>query len=218
MNATQAQSRYLVTLPPGQAAVFSDGMDFPVLVKVKDGTERELASPALTAGPREVVSPRSVTCGGECTLRPCTLRDMRAGQRVLGELPWVVLWAELGVLAHLTGWPVPVPVPATLAALRERSPRAAHCALSHAVDAAVAVFQESGQIMRPVALAAHVAEVLLARADRGEWRCLPDEPEWLLSGERLAGGLTLAAGPAGGLLDAFIDCQWPQRFLPREEA
>ena len=28
MNATPRQSRYLVTLPPGQAAVFSDGMDF----------------------------------------------------------------------------------------------------------------------------------------------------------------------------------------------
>ena len=41
MNATPRQSRYLVTLPPGQAAVFSDGMDFPVLVQVKDGTERE---------------------------------------------------------------------------------------------------------------------------------------------------------------------------------
>ena len=220
MNATQAQSRYLVTLPPGQAAVFSDGMDFPVLVKIKDGTERELASPAVTADPRRVVSPRSATCGGECALRPCTLRDMRAGQRVLVDLPWVVLWAELGVLAHLTGWPVPVPVPATLAALRERSPRVAHCALSHAVDAAVAVFQRAGhgEIVRPAALAAHVMEVLLARADRDEWRCLPDEPEWLQSGERLAGGLTLTAGPAGELLDAFIDCQWPRRFLPREEA
>ena len=37
MNATPRQSRYLVTLPPGQAAVFADGMDFPVLVQVKDG-------------------------------------------------------------------------------------------------------------------------------------------------------------------------------------
>ena len=32
MNASPSQSRYLVTLPPGQAAVFSDGMDFPILV------------------------------------------------------------------------------------------------------------------------------------------------------------------------------------------
>ena len=38
MNASPSQSRYLVTLPPGQAAVFSDGMDFPILVRVTDGS------------------------------------------------------------------------------------------------------------------------------------------------------------------------------------
>jgi hypothetical protein len=139
---------------------------------------------------------------------------MRAGQRVLGELPWTGLWAELAVLAHLTGWPVPVPVPAALAALRALPPRVAQCALSHAIDAAVAAH---GEIVRPRALAAHVAEVLEARAYRDEWRCLPDEPEWLLSGERTPGALTLPAGHAGELLDAFIECQWPRRFLPREE-
>lgn len=46
INATPAQSRYLVTIPPGQAAAFADGMDFPVLIKVKDGTRRERAQPA----------------------------------------------------------------------------------------------------------------------------------------------------------------------------
>ena len=139
MNATPHQSRYLVTLPPGQAAVFSDGMDFPVLVKVKDGTEREAASPAPTADARTVVRPRSGTCGGECMARPCTLREMRGGQRALDGVPWVRLWAELAVLAHLTGWPMPVPTPAALAALREQPARLAQCAASHAVDAAVAV-------------------------------------------------------------------------------
>ena len=104
-----AQSRYLVTLPPGQAAVFSDGMDFPVLVKIKDGTEREAASPVPTADARTVVHPRSGTCGSECAARPCTLREMRRGQRALDDLPWLRQWAELAVLAHLTGWPVPVP-------------------------------------------------------------------------------------------------------------
>jgi hypothetical protein len=145
---------------------------------------------------------------------------MLAGQRLLAELPWAGLWAQLAVLAHLTGWPVPVPLPGTLAALRDAPPRVAHCALSQAVDAAVAVFQKAGhgQIVRPAALAVHVAEALLARADRDEWRCPPDEPEWLLPAERPARALTLAAGAAGELLDAFIDCQWPRRFLPREQA
>ena len=44
MNMTDAQSRYLVTLPPGQAAVFTDGMDFPVLAVMPDGTRREAAT------------------------------------------------------------------------------------------------------------------------------------------------------------------------------
>ena len=116
MNATPRQSRYLVTLPPGQAAVFSDGMDFPVLVRVKDGSEREVASTAPTADARTVVRARSGSCGSECLARPCTLREMRMGQRLLDDVPLIRLWAELAVLAHLTGWPMPVPVPDALAA------------------------------------------------------------------------------------------------------
>ena len=57
MNATPSQSRYLVTLPPGRAAAFADGMDFPVLVQVEDGTERERASPASTSDSRTLVRP-----------------------------------------------------------------------------------------------------------------------------------------------------------------
>jgi uncharacterized protein len=218
MNATPAQSRYLVTLPPGQAAVFTDGMDFPVLVRIKDGTEREAASPAPTADARTVVHPRSGTCGSECTARPCTLRELRYGQRALDELPWVRQWAELAVLAHLTGWPVPVPTPAALAALRARPARLAQCALAHAVDAAVAV---RPVIARPAALAAHVAAALGARAERSEWRCRPDEPEWLLGAavtEDVALGVVRPSvlevtGTLDGLPDVFIDCQWPSEYL-----
>src|SRR6202020_416838 len=49
MNASPSQSRYLVTLPPGQAAVFSDGMDFPILVRVADGSPREAGPPVPAA-------------------------------------------------------------------------------------------------------------------------------------------------------------------------
>jgi DNA helicase HerA-like ATPase len=220
MNATPHQSRYLVTLPPGQAAVFSDGMDFPVLVKVKDGTEREAASPAPTADARTVVRPRSGTCGGECMVRPCTLREMRGGQRALDGVPWVRLWAELAVLAHLTGWPMPVPTPAALAALREQPARLAQCAASHAVDAAVAVRPRIG---RPTAFAVHVAAAIRTRAERSEWWCQPDEPEWLLGAEvteDVVFGVVRpsaleAAGTMDALPEAFVDCQWPASYLPR---
>jgi hypothetical protein len=221
MNATPQQSRYLVTLPPGQAAVFCDGMDLPVLVKVKDGTEREAASPAPTADARGVVRPRSGTCGAECTARPCTLREMRGGQQALDVLPWVRLWAEVTVLAHLTGWPMPVPTPAALAALLAQPARLAQCAVSHAIDAAVAV---RPGIARPTALAAHVAAAIRARAERGEWRCLPEEPEWLLGTElteNVVFGVVRpsaleAARAADMLREAFIDCQWPAVYLAGE--
>ncbi len=48
MNMTQAQNRFLVTLNPGEAAVFTDGMDFPLLTRMPDGTAREAA--ALVSG------------------------------------------------------------------------------------------------------------------------------------------------------------------------
>ena len=34
---------------------------------------------------------------------------------------------------------------------------------------------------------------------------------------RIAVALTVAAGPRGELLELFIDCHWPRRFLAREE-
>ncbi|MGH3297825.1 MAG: ATP-binding protein [Trebonia sp.] len=219
MNATPQQSRYLVTLPPGQAAVFTDGMDFPVLVKVEDGTEREAASPPRTADARAVVRSRSGSCGGECAARPCTLREMRGGQRLLDTVSWVRLWSELAVLAHLTGWPMPVPTPAALAALRAQPVRVAECAASHALDAAVAA---RPGIARPASLAAHVAAAIRARAARSAWLCLPDEPEWLLGTEVTDDVVFGVARPsaleAAGTLDSlsenFIDCLWPSGYLP----
>ncbi|MGD0705968.1 MAG: ATP-binding protein [Trebonia sp.] len=232
MNATPAQSRYLVTLPPGQAAVFSDGMDFPILAQIKDGTEREVASPALTSDARTVVHPRSVTCGTECQGRPCTLRDMRAAQRALDAVGWVRPWAELAVLAHLTGWPLPAPKPVTLAALTALPSRVRQCALSHAVDAAVASratatvvtgVVAAPAIADPATLAAHTHAAITAWVERTEWLCQPDEPRWRLAGavtEDLAFGgaypsVIEGAGPLPDLLDGFIDCRWPLRYLKR---
>jgi uncharacterized protein len=229
MNATPQQSRYLVTLPPGQAAVFSDGMDFPVLVQIKDGTEREAASSAPTADARSLVRPRSASCGGECTARPCSLREMRHGQRLLEEIAWLPAWAELAVLAHLTGWPMPVPAPEALAGLRALPSRSVQCAVSHAVEAAVAVRPGTA---RPAGLAGHAADAVRARVSRGEWRCLPDEPAWLLTGavteEAAFGVVRPSVLERSGVLDGtgalagpggpFIDCLWPAKYLSRPVA
>ncbi|RKS68747.1 DNA helicase HerA-like ATPase [Actinomadura pelletieri DSM 43383] len=133
MNITDAQSRFLVTLTPGEGAVFTDGMDYPHLVRMPDGSHLEKAAPV--ASPRALVGPRSGTCGSDCRDTPCTLRDMRAAQRAVADRPELVLWAELAAAAHLTGWGPPKPDVSVLDGL---PPRLRDCALSHAVDAAVA--------------------------------------------------------------------------------
>jgi uncharacterized protein len=180
MNMTPAQNRFLVTLKPGEAAVFADGMDFPLLVQMPDGTGREAATEAVTATPAGVVRPRSITCGADCVGRPCTLRDMRVAQRGLDEYPAIRLWTELSVVAHLTGWPMPVPRTELLSLLQVMPSRLRDCAISHGVDAALAVRVPviAGRVS-PVGLASHVSTAIRSRIARGSWLCQREEPKWL---------------------------------------
>ncbi len=180
MNMTQAQNRFLVTLKPGEAAVFADGMDYPLLAQMPDGTSREAAAQAATATPAGVVRTRSVTCGADCAGRPCTLRDMRVAQRALDEYPAIRLWTELSVVAHLTGWPMPVPRTALLSLLQLMPSRLRDCAISHGVDAAVSIRVPviAGRVS-PVGLASHVSTAIRSRIARGSWLCQREEPKWL---------------------------------------
>ncbi len=180
MNMTQAQNRFLVTLKPGEAAVFADGMDFPLLAQMPDGTSREAAAQATTATPAGVVRSRSITCGADCFGRPCTLRDMRVAQRALEEYPAIRLWAELSVLAHLVGWPMPVPRTVLLSLLQMMPSRLRDCALSHGVDAALGVRVPviAGRVS-PVGLASHVSTAIRSRVSRESWLCQREEPKWL---------------------------------------
>ena len=190
MNMTDAQSRYLVTLPPGQAAVFTDGMDYPVLAAMPDGTGREAAAVPATQSPAGLVSPRSGTCGPDCLASPCTLRDMRSAQRLLAGQPGLVLWAEVAVLAHLTGWLMPVPAAGSelagqVAALSLARPR--DCAVSHAVDAAVAARASTFTArVSPGALASHVAAALRRWITDAGRECSFPEPQWLAPAFRWA--------------------------------
>ena len=140
----------------------------------------EAAGEAATATPAAVVRPRSITCGADCASRPCTLRDMRVAQRALDEYPPVRLWTELSVLAHLTGWPMPVPRTALLSLLQMMPSRLRDCALSHGVDAALAVrVPVIAARVSPVGLASHVSTAIRARIARGSWLCQREEPRWL---------------------------------------
>ncbi|GLY81614.1 ATP-binding protein [Actinoallomurus iriomotensis] len=178
MNITDAQSQFLVTLRPGEGAVFTDGMDYPHLARMPDGTAVETTRAARTTSPAVLVDPRSTTCGTDCHASPCTLRDMRTAQRVLTDHPQVVLWAELATAAHLSGWGSPVPAPAILDALRALPGRLRDCALSHAVDGAVAA-RASAIAARsdPGRLADHLVATMRGRLNGGPV-CTGEEPEW----------------------------------------
>jgi uncharacterized protein len=180
MNLTDDQSAYLVTLTPGEAAVHADGMDYPLLTRMPDGTARETSQPAPTASPAGLITSRSPTCGPACATAPCTLRQIRAAQRAATTDPRITLWAELSVLAHLTGWLMPMPGPALSAALAATGPRLRDCALSHAVDAAVAARTPvtAARLGGP-ALAVHVTAAMHTAAGENRWLCGQHEPQWL---------------------------------------
>jgi hypothetical protein len=186
-------------------------------------------------GPAAVASPRSVTCGADCAARPCTLRDMRSAQRALERDPGIVLWAEVAVLAHLTGWPTPIPQVPLLDLLRAMPARLRDCALSHAVDAAVASRTPviSARVS-PIGLASHVGDAMRDRLVSGTWTCEKDEPQWLAPaspGAQRAVAFGLATPSAieratgasvtdgdfepqvAGHLEQFVDCRWPLLYL-----
>jgi hypothetical protein len=204
MNITDSQSQYLVTLPPGEAAVFTDGMDYPVLARMPDGTTRETSTPAVTASAAGLVTPRSGSCGPDCHQQPCTLRDMHAAGRILSAIPGITVWAEYSVLGHLTGWHMPVPAPALRARLGQLPTRLRDCALAHATDTAVASrLPVIASRASPAALAAHVTGAMRAGLDHRRWACEPDEPQYLAPAcqwaavlEELA--LAQQADPTGG--------------------
>jgi DNA helicase HerA-like ATPase len=117
MNLDEDQSRQVVSLRPGVAAVFADGMDRPLRIRVPygGGRERAITDPALQAPP-PIHGRRSAACGPTCTAgRACTLLEIRQAD-LLASSPddaWLRVWAEALVLAHLTNRPLPR-VPALL--------------------------------------------------------------------------------------------------------
>jgi uncharacterized protein len=201
MNLHEAQSEYLVTLRPGEAAIHSDGMDYPLLARMPDGTERETLTPASTAPPDTVISRRSLTCGTDCTARPCTLGQMRAAQRATITDRRLTLWAELTVVAHLTGWEMPRPAPAFTEALRATGTRLRDCALAHATDAAItARIPAISTTISPGDLAAHAVAAMRQVITDGTPGCADEEPQFLAPPYRwmLVRGALRAADPGDG--------------------
>jgi len=207
MNLDADQSRQVVSFPPGEAAVFTDGMDRPMRVRVPFGGDRERA--ALIAESAQAVPPagafgrdgtvggvrlkadgpplagrRSAACGQACTgARPCTLVEIRAADLVARSPhdAWLRVWSEVYVLAHLVNRPRPrVPVP-----LRQRwaslDARLRECALATAIDGAVLgrgqALRESYDLVR---LSAACAESATAMLDGGKGAGTRPGPAWVI--------------------------------------
>ena len=177
MNLTHEQSEYIVTVKPGTAGVFADGMDFPSLVCMPFGGDRETRDKANLDPP--LADRFSVACGPDCRAKPCTLRQMRTAQRCLEDDARIVLWSELAVLAHILGFSAPAPNDELNKRLAELDRRMRDCALAHAVHRAVEVRAAAlWHDFSPGELAEHVSEVLRAMLEDPPVPCGDDDWRW----------------------------------------
>ena len=183
MNLDPEQSRQVVSLQPGMAAVFADGMDRPVRIRVPAGEHRERLSAPRATGTL-ATGRRSAACGPECvTGRACTLLELRTADLLAAshEDAWIRVWTEALVLAHLTNRPVPL-VPA---ALRQRwselDPRLRECTLATVIERALA-----GRILtvracyEPARLAAVVTETARRMLGGGKGAGGRAGPDWVI--------------------------------------
>ncbi|MGO9503235.1 MAG: ATP-binding protein [Streptosporangiaceae bacterium] len=166
MNLDEEQSRQVVSLQPGAAAVFADGMDRPLRIRVPFGGDRERLPEPAELLPPPVSGRRSAACGPACTgERACTLLELRRAD-LLGRAAddaWLRVWTEALVLAFLTGRPLPV-VPA---ALRQRwaglDARLRDCLLATTLDRAL---QGRSPTVRDFADPQELAAAAAAKAQR----------------------------------------------------
>ena len=183
MNLDGDQSRQVVSLRPGVAAVFADGMDRPLRIRVPFGGSKERVQQAHDRSV-PVRGRRSAACGPVCvTGRACNLLELRAADLLTTspEDAWLRIWAESLVLAFLTNRPLPV-VPAGLRARwADLDQRLRECLLATAVDRsllgraiAVRAFYD------PLRLTAVTAETALRLLDGGKGAGAPPGPDWVI--------------------------------------
>ncbi|MCC8251601.1 ATP-binding protein [Saccharothrix luteola] len=159
MNLSDEQSRYVVALPPGQAAVFASGMDHPVLGRMPLGDDFE----SIRGVDRDpgIVATFSPACPVECFSRPCTRVQIGLVERFIDIEPRLVLWIELTTIAFLIGHPKPSPDREWLEHLKTlRDRRILTCAIGKLVQVAVdARYSGIVKYYQPAELAAHLGAV-----------------------------------------------------------
>lgn len=137
MNLSDEQSRQVVSLQPGAAAVFADGMDRPLRIQVPLGEDRERA---MLSPPPPIRGRRSAACGNQCRSgQACTLLELREAE-MLADAPewaWLRIWCDTVVLAFVSNRPLPG-VPRVLTGVWGDLPaRRRECLLATLVERAV---------------------------------------------------------------------------------
>lgn len=176
MNLDDAQSRHVVSLPPGRAVVFADGMDRPMRIEVPLGEARERAG----AGRRAAIArTRGVTCGRLCRTSACLLREINYAGR-LADDPRLILWIELLAAAHIVGRPSPRPDKAWLDRFADGvERRILECAIGHRVQAAIdGRYDGLLHYYQPESFAEHLVSVAMAYLDDGIEPCDGSEVRW----------------------------------------
>ncbi|MGW0252110.1 ATP-binding protein [Nocardia goodfellowii] len=168
MNLDPTQSRHVVSLPAGRAVVFTDGMDHPLRVDVPLGRTRE----ARTSAPVPALTPTP-------TQSPLLLRDLHRAHRV-AEDPYLIIWIELLVLAHLVGRPSPRPDHDWLASLSTAVPpailsQAIRLRINHAIDER---YPGLCSYFQPEDLAEHLIHSAHATLNNAAPVCVVAEPQW----------------------------------------
>jgi hypothetical protein len=183
MNLDDGQSRQVVSLEPGVAAVFADGMDRPIKVRVPFGGAVEIARPGPVP---PLLGCRSAGCGPVCTGgRACTQREMRAAEVLAAAASpaeaWLRVWAQALVLAFLTNRGLPAVPPALRARWDGLGARLAECLLATVVDQAVTA--RAGALRAsydPARLAASAAQVARHALRAGAGPGTRPGPAWVI--------------------------------------
>ena len=183
MNLDGDQSRQVVSLRPGVAAVFADGMDRPLRIRVPFGGSRERVQQAHDRSV-PVRGRRSAACGPVCvTGRACNLLELRAADLLTTapEDAWLRIWAE----ASRAGVP-DQPAAAGGAGRAARPvgrarPAAARVPAGHGRGQVAARPGASGPcLLRPAALSAVTAATALRLLDGGKGAGAPPGPDWVI--------------------------------------
>jgi len=194
MNLAEAQSQYIVTLEPGTAAVFTDGMDRPLLARMPTGEDRESAKNVARLPPLVGNGRRSKACSRSCIEgQPCSLLMIRRAERLLREYAELTFWVEVSCAAHEVGYLAPgldnTPSLASLRQLLSVETRLVECAIAHAVEQAIGTRYEMLQkFYDPDGLGRHLsAAAALAIKGRGLGElCKSDHGRWRAGRQRFA--------------------------------